>query len=244
MKLAELLADFFTVYIPDRRGRGLSGAYVENHILQAEGEDMQAIVNKTKTQNIFGLSSGAVVVLQTALVEPALKKIALYEPPIPVNGKNFLTFTDGYENALSKRNYGKAFIAIIKALDDPSSFFRILPRFVTIPLMNFAIRAEAKKVKATNEVSLKELIPTFHYDAKLVNESADIIDKCKNLTTDILFLSGQKSQPFLKDILNKLSVVLPQAKRTEFRGLGHTAADNGGKPEVVANELRKFFGTN
>jgi pimeloyl-ACP methyl ester carboxylesterase len=241
MQLAESLADVFTVYIPDRRGRGLSGAYTENHILKAESEDIRAMIHKTKAQNIFGLSSGAVVVLQTAIMEPTLKKVALYEPPIPVNGKNFLAFIDDYENALSKGNYGKAFISTIKALDDPSSFFRILPRFLTIPLINFAIKAEGKKVKADDEVSLKELIPTFHYDAKLVIESEEIIDKCADIKSDILFLGGRKSQSFLKEILDTLSSILPQAKRTELTGLGHTAADNGGKPEVVAKELRTFF---
>ena len=68
-------------------------------------------------------------------------------------------------------------------------------------------------------------------------------DKCKNLTTDVLLLGGQKSLSYLKDALDALSFVLRQAKRIEFRGLGHTAADNGGKPEVVAKELQGFFGT-
>src|SRR5678810_869476 len=70
MSLAKLLADEFTVYVPDRRGRGLSGLNGDHQGLSAESEDIQAILHKTQAQNVFGLSSGAIVVLQTAIVEP------------------------------------------------------------------------------------------------------------------------------------------------------------------------------
>jgi pimeloyl-ACP methyl ester carboxylesterase len=240
MELAKELSNEFTVYIPDRRGRGLSGAYSNKHILKAESEDIQAIINKTKTQNIFGLSSGAIIALQTAIIGPALKKVVLYEPPIPVNGKKPFAFFDEYENALSKGNLGKAFIKIIKATDG-SSLFGILPGFITIPLMNYAIKADAKKGKADYEVSLKDLIPTYHYDAKIVFESEGIIEKCKDIKADILLLGGQKSWSYLKIVLDTLSAAFPQAKRIELSGVGHIAADNSEKPKVVANELRNFF---
>jgi len=38
-----------------------------------------------------------------------------------------------------------------------------------------------------------------------------------------------------------LSAVLPRARRVTLRGVGHTAADNGGRPDLVARELRTFF---
>src|SRR6476660_7088322 len=56
MKLGHALADTFTVYIPDRRGRGLSGSH-GNYSLKREAEDMCAVVGKTGATNIFGLSS-------------------------------------------------------------------------------------------------------------------------------------------------------------------------------------------
>ena len=67
MTLAELLANDFTVYVPDRCGRGLSEPH-KNHSLLAESEDVQAILNETDTHNAVGLSSGAIIVLQTAII--------------------------------------------------------------------------------------------------------------------------------------------------------------------------------
>jgi hypothetical protein len=45
----------------------------------------------------------------------------------------------------------------------------------------------------------------------------------------------------LKRTLDALENVLPHEKRVEFQGVGHVAADNGGRPELVAEELRSFF---
>jgi pimeloyl-ACP methyl ester carboxylesterase len=239
MTLAELLANDFTAYVPNRCGRGLSEMH-KDYSLLAGSEDIQAILNKTNTQNAFGLSSGAIIALQTALLNSTLKKIALFEPPIPVSSANPSPWADSYKLAISKQNFGKAFISIVKGTGD-TSLMKSLPGFITIPFMNIAINLEAKKNLDKDEAPLKSLIAAMQYDIEIVNQSQGIIDKCKILTTDILLLGGQKSQHNLKIALNSLSAVLPQAKRIEFPNVGHLAADNSGKPEVVANELRKFF---
>ena len=91
MELAGLLSDEFTVYVPDRRGRGLSGPIGDNYSLVKECEDMQALINKTGALNIFGLSSGAIIALQTALTTPMIRKVSLYEPPLDnVNGPSYI----------------------------------------------------------------------------------------------------------------------------------------------------------
>src|SRR5262245_56092990 len=81
MRLATALADSFTVSVPDRRGRGLSGAYGDNYCLARECEDIEALVDQTGATTIFGLSSGAIIVLQAVLALPSIQKIAVYEPP-------------------------------------------------------------------------------------------------------------------------------------------------------------------
>jgi pimeloyl-ACP methyl ester carboxylesterase len=69
-ELGRNLSQNFTVYIPDRRGRGMSTEGVKEFGLTKESEDMHALVQKTGAQNIFGLSSGAIIAMQTALIEP------------------------------------------------------------------------------------------------------------------------------------------------------------------------------
>src|SRR5260370_40887457 len=67
MQLAEALADSYTVYLPDRRGRGLSGPYGKDHSIEKDVEDMQAVLAKTGAHYVFGVSSGAVNGLDAAL---------------------------------------------------------------------------------------------------------------------------------------------------------------------------------
>ncbi|GAA0986738.1 hypothetical protein GCM10009551_038780 [Nocardiopsis tropica] len=43
------------------------------------------------------------------------------------------------------------------------------------------------------------------------------------------------------EALDALERVLPRACRVELRGVGHLAADNGGRPELVARALAGFF---
>src|ERR1700733_11368375 len=63
MKLATALSGAFTVYVVDRRGRGLSGPHGDGFSVDKEVEDVQELVAKTGASYIFGHSSGALVAL-------------------------------------------------------------------------------------------------------------------------------------------------------------------------------------
>ena len=239
MELGSALANDFTVYIPDRRGRGMSGGFGQHYGLVKDGEDMQALIQKTGAKNIFGLSSGAIITLQTALLEPSLTKVAVYEPPLPVAGVDHSRMDKRYDKAIAKGNLGKGMVSIIKGTGDPS-LFRALPSFITAPLINMGIK-KREKSNSGGDVPLKDLIPTFHYDRIIVADATDIIEKSKKIRADILLLGGTKSKKFLRRALNELASALPAAKRVTFKGLGHIAASNGEKPAVIAKELRDFF---
>jgi len=75
ISLAKLLANKFTVYIPDRRGRCLSGSHDENYGLPAEREDIQALINKTKAQNILDLVQVLLLLLKLPVPTQILKKL-------------------------------------------------------------------------------------------------------------------------------------------------------------------------
>ncbi|MBR0870128.1 hypothetical protein JQ633_07155 [Bradyrhizobium tropiciagri] len=62
------------------------------------------------------------------------------------------------------------------------------------------------------------------------------------IRADTLLLGGGKSPQFLRTALDALAGVLPRAARIEPAKADHIAADNVGKPELVARKLRSFFG--
>src|SRR5574342_857823 len=70
IQLAELLADAFTVYLPDRRGFGLSGPYGREHIIQNDVEDLDTLLARTGAHNVLGVSAGSIICLKAALTLP------------------------------------------------------------------------------------------------------------------------------------------------------------------------------
>jgi pimeloyl-ACP methyl ester carboxylesterase len=82
--VAPLLADRFTVYAIDRRGRGGSGPIAE-HAIEREFEDVCAVIDEAGGPvDLVGHSLGAHVALGAAAVAPErIKHLVLYEPPTP-----------------------------------------------------------------------------------------------------------------------------------------------------------------
>lgn len=67
MKLGTLLSDEFTVYIPDRRGRGMSGPIGEDYSIEKENEYLDALLKKTGVHYVFGTADGVLFVLHAAI---------------------------------------------------------------------------------------------------------------------------------------------------------------------------------
>lgn len=236
--LAAALSGDFTVYVPDRRGRGLSAPYQEKDGLEAEAADLLALIRHVHADRIFALSSGAIITLQAALKEPALAKVALYEPPL--DGNIFGKLGRDYGRVMSKGNLGRAFITILKTIDDTTfSLFRTLPAFITAPMVNLMMRAQSKHNK--EEPTLKDLVPTFYHDLIIIDGSAHLLAEAGQLKADTLLLQGGKSQPFLRSPIERLMHIIPRVRQVTFPEQGHMAADNTGDPQLVATELLKFF---
>ncbi|WP_247004639.1 alpha/beta fold hydrolase [Halosolutus gelatinilyticus] len=238
IKLGRILSDPFTVYIPDRRGRGLSDPHASSHNIQKECEDLDALLNKTNTHNVFGLSAGAAISLQAALMLPEIHKVAVYEPPLFTEESDPIDWGTRYEKELAQGDLAEAFVTIGKGTGVFPRIFRILPRFLLVPLMNRALKNENED---ENDVSLTDLIPTVQYDLQMVRSAHLTPSDFEELSTEILLLGGDKSPERLRKCLDELEAVLPEATRIEFTGLDHLGPDNDGKPKQVAQELHQFF---
>ena len=241
MKLATELAGAFTVYVPDRRGRGSSGAFGDRYGIERECEDLDALLTKTGAHDVFGLSSGALIVMHAGLTLPSIRRVALYEPPFPLRGAASMPWVARLDKDLEKGDLASAMITLIKGTGD-CAMLRMLPRFLFAPLLRRAIRADERRVRG-DDVPIAALIPTMHYDAQLVRGFEGRMGDYRAMRGEALLLGGANSQGQLRSVLDVLVEVLPRAQRVVLPGVGHLAADNSGKPELVAGELRRFFRT-
>jgi pimeloyl-ACP methyl ester carboxylesterase len=243
-ELAEALADTFTVYLPDRRGRGMSGPAGEHYSIQSEIEDLAAVLAKTGAQNVFGLSSGAIIALQAALSQPAIRRLAAFEPPLFVDTPPPTELVARYEAEMARGDVAAALIAGMQAGQFGPPIFKLLPRRLLEWLTAQAIRSEERK-GANGYAPMRELASTLHYDFQLVTAMSGPVGHFRAIDAQVLLLGGSQSQAYLKAALGALQLAMPAARRVEIAGIGHAGpwnADRGGRPRLVAQELRRFFG--
>ncbi|WP_017588493.1 alpha/beta fold hydrolase [Nocardiopsis ganjiahuensis] len=249
LKLGAALSDRFTVYLPDLRGRGLSGPQGPGHSLERAAEDVAAIVEHTGARGIFGLSGGAVPVLKWALGASEGYRVALYEPPLPTGAFSPTAWLPRYEHEMSQGREAAAMATAAKGTQDPP-WLRLVPRTLLVPLMHLGLNAQARRIGQTldlaggrsdSEVPLRDLLPTLGPDARTVAEAADLAKAAADVRADVLLLGGTRSARYLKEALDTLETTLPRVRRVEFAGAGHLAADNSGRPERVARALAGFL---
>jgi len=243
MQLAEALATTFTVYVPDRRGRGLSGPYGKDYSIQKDVEDLDALHTKTGAHYVFGVSSGGLISLQAALTLPAIHKAAIYEPALLINGSASTAWLTRYDIEMTQGKVAAALITGMKGTQMGPPIFNVMPRWLLELLTSMAMASEEKKAKG-DDVTMRALAPTLHYDGQLVVEMSEKLESFRAIRAEVLLLGGSKSPAYLKVPLPALEKVLPHATRIEFPGLNHGASgntDRGGQPERVAQELRRFF---
>jgi pimeloyl-ACP methyl ester carboxylesterase len=238
MRLATALADAFTVYLPDRRGRGLSGPPGEPYSMAQECADVAALLEQTGAHSVFGHSAGGLIALQAALTLPSLHKVAVYEPPLSVHGSVPTSWIKRYEQEIQAGKSASAMITALKGLQLSLIFIR-LPRPVLLLLITLLARREKQTLHA-NDVSMEALIPTGLFDLQLFHDMEDTLDRFAGMRAAVLLLGGQKSPAYLRGALTALSQTLPQVKRIEYPDLNHSGP-NVGAPERVASDLRAFF---
>lgn len=246
MQLAEALSDAFTVYLPDRRGRGLSGPYSKEYSIQNGVDDLEAIVSATGTHNVFGVSSGGLIVLDAALTLPAIHNVAVYEPAYVTNSAKLAAFLRRFDTEMAQGKVAAALVTGMIGAEMGPPIFNIMPRWLLERLTTMAMESEDKKA-APDDITMRKLAPTLHYDFQLIVEVSGKAECFRAVRNDVLLLGGSKSPAYLRAALDTLQQVLPHARRVEFPGLDHggssdiSATNRSGDPKRVAQELRRFF---
>jgi pimeloyl-ACP methyl ester carboxylesterase len=248
MKLGAALSDELTVYIPDRRGRGLSGPFGDNYGLQREVEDLDALLKKTDAHNLFGGSSGGLISLQASLTLSDIHKIALYEPLVYVNKSEmdkFNAIVQRFDQELAKGELTTAMVTTLNLYtkvdpEEKSSILYHLPSILWKPIFRMILEVDERNVK-DDDVTIKDLMSTLKFDVQLVNETEGKLENFKEVPAKVLLLNGSKSPLILKNSTNALNKVLPCVKHIELQGLDHDSPQNYGKPEIIAQEIKHFF---
>jgi pimeloyl-ACP methyl ester carboxylesterase len=223
--LAAELADRFTVYVYDRRGRGESGD-TEPYALEREVEDIQALVKAAGgSAYVYGISSGAALALEAAKRNDiGITKLALYEAPFVVDDSrppvehDYLPRLHGY---LASDRRGNAVRLFMRQVG--------VPGFV-VALMRF-MPAWSK---------LKGVAHTLPYDAAAMGDTQSgkplPAGRWSGVTAPTLTVVGGKSQPWMHNGMRALADALPKARHETLPGQNHMV-----KAKALAPMLADFF---
>ena len=214
-----LLAERFTVYAMNRRGREGSGEPLP-HAIEREFEDIVAVVDAIgEPVHLLGHSGGALCALGAALLTDRLRSLILYEPPPP--GSRVDVELKSLREMIHKS----------KAEDIVLEFLRTGPR---VP------KEDIERVKQSPIwPHIVALAPTLASELDAV--AAYDFDASRYSTLDIplLLLLGSKSPPVLREVSDALADVVPNVRMTELAGQQHAA--NYDAPELFVAEITKFL---
>jgi pimeloyl-ACP methyl ester carboxylesterase len=247
--LAGQLANDFTAYLPDRRGRGLSGPHRPDHSIRTEVEDLEAVVGVSGAQLVFGVSAGGLVSLEAARQLPAIRKVAVYEPALLMDGNRHTTWLSRFDQEMARGDVAAAMVSSMYGLELAPPFLKVVPRRLLAALTSMAMNSEDRKA-APDAITMRKLAPTIHYEGVILAEMAGSIDSFRSLQAEVLLMGGSKGLAFLEPARTALAARLSHCRRVEFPGLDHGASSDpsntnrGGKPEIVAKvagEVRAFF---
>jgi len=232
IRLAEFLADDYTVYLINRRGRGNSGPQGSGYNIQKECEDAEAIIKKHDIPFLFGHSYGGLVVLNVALNHP-VKKVAVFEPAVSANNNLPTYWLPKFENQLQHEDHIGALISMIKGLQ-MASFLKYIPN----PILKMIFNRMAPKNPTWNKDKLLlSMLPNEVKEGVAIDS-----DTSRYLAINclVLLLGGSKSPRFLLDGLYKLNGIITTSSIHIMKGMEHNTPDETG-PELTANELKTFF---
>jgi len=216
------LAQHFTVYAMDRRGRGGSGD-ASQYMPEREFEDVAAVVNSIdEPVTLLGHSYGAFCALGASLLTDNLHKLILYEPVFLVNNHKFVSddVIDEME-ALQAKGYKEELLIF---------FMKEVARISRneIEVLRSAPNWQSR-VDAAHTLLRETVAPTrFTFDPR----------QFSGMTTPTLLLSGSESPAFFKEVTSVVDDMLPHSRIVSFNGHGHVAMNSA--PELFIEKVLEF----
>jgi pimeloyl-ACP methyl ester carboxylesterase len=223
--LASLLAEHYTVFTYDRRGRGESGDTAP-YTVDREIDDLRAVAQDAGSSPfILGISSGAALTLQAVASGMGAKRIALYEPPYETDGN-----PPRFETARSR------LLSILAAGDRAGAVrFFMTDVFGAPRAFVFAMPF----LMPTSWQRNKRVVHTAPNDLTILTDRSVLKERRSSISVPALILGGDKSPKGLRDAVTAVASALPNAQSRFLSGQDHNISG-----PVLVPVLCEYFGTN
>jgi pimeloyl-ACP methyl ester carboxylesterase len=224
-ELATQLAQHFTVFTYDRRGRGESGDTAP-YAVEREIEDLRAVASEARgTPYLVGVSSGGALILQAVASGVGAKEVALYEPP-------YLAGDNGAHSFEHARNRLQSLVAAGNRGGAVSFFMTDVygaPR-AFVSAMPFLMPNAWKRNKL--------VVHTVAYDLAILEDRSVLNERSSAISVRTLVIGGEKSPKGLRDAVTEVANDLPHGRSRFLPGQDHNISS-----AALAPVLFEYFGT-
>jgi pimeloyl-ACP methyl ester carboxylesterase len=220
----EALARHHELYAMDRRGRGESGDALE-YRLELEFEDVAAVVRSIDGPvDLLGHSYGALCALEASLRAENVRRLILYEPPIPLDGRpladpEVVARVEALVSVGEREEALVVFLRDIAALEPDE--IRILKEAPSWPSRVAATHTLPREERATD---------AYRFDPA----------RFRAMTTPTLLLLGGESDPLYQAATRAVADALPLSRTVVLEGQKHVAMNTA--PERFVREVVGFLG--
>ncbi|MBM7790403.1 alpha/beta fold hydrolase [Tenggerimyces flavus] len=210
------LAEHFTVYVYDRRGRGGSGDTAP-YAVEREVEDLAAVIEAAGgSAYVYGMSSGSLLALHAAARRLPITKLALFEPPIEpreeLTGES--AFTVAMTALVSAGRRREAVEFLLREIGVPADLVASMP--------------------PESWAGQEALVHTMLYDCAISDGTT--LPMIRSVRVPTLLLASEASGSELGGMAELVAKELPNATFRSVAGKWH-----GPSPDAMVAALREFF---
>jgi pimeloyl-ACP methyl ester carboxylesterase len=230
---ASALADNFSVYTLERRGRGRSGPQGNGYGIQKEIDDVLAVQRDTGANLLVGHSYGGLIALEVARNNKTFTKIAVYEPGVSIDGSMPVYWMPSYEKKLLENRNLDALVEFTLA-DAPARLAKLPAWLMKLMLRLFFLRyPNSRQMLGLLQQNLSE----WREIARLDSHYFDY----REVSAAVLFLYGGRSDSRAVDlVIERLPTVIHHCETKVFPKLDHFGIERTA-PQEVAKAIGDFF---
>ena len=221
-KLAPALAEHFTVYSYDRRGRGESGD-TQPYMIEREVEDLAAVISGAgEPVTAVGISSGAALAIAAVNRGVPITGLALYEPPFMFDPADRPSpdYAVQLRRLLDDGDHGRAArYFMTKVIGMPGALVAMLWLMPVIRRNGIATA------------------PTLAYDAALMGDFTPPMEELSAVAIPTLVIGGDKSPARLQRGVLGTAAAIPDGTHHLLPGQNHNISAKALSP-VLADFIR------
>jgi pimeloyl-ACP methyl ester carboxylesterase len=225
--LAAELADHFTVYNYNRRGRGDSGD-TSPYAVEREIEDIAALIAEAGgSACLYGVSSGGALVLEAAASGVAAAKLVVYEVPYNMAEdwpQRWRQYVERVGAAVAENRRGDAVALFMRVADTPE-------------------QAIASARTSPMWTGLEAIAHTLTYDAACLGDGQPPVARLARITQPTLVATGAAHPPeaaawiqALDPAADVIAATIPHAERQTLEGQSHVV-----DAKTFAPVIERFF---